>query len=145
MSSDPDGVPKPVPRWRSGLAWAITAAVLLATLTPAAWVRALRGGMEGDGGGPPLFGILPFDKLVHFALFAALAAGWTWALPARWSSFSKVLSIVAALSIGTELLQALPIIGRDAGLADGLADLIGGLSVASIFGTIRIVRREAGS
>lgn len=127
--------------WRLALAWTITAGLLAATLAPASWIAFLRGGGPGEEHvSAVLFGLVPFDKFVHFSLFAALSTAWVGALPPRWSTFGKVLAIVVVLAVGTELLQGLPIIARDGGVADGLADLIGGGSALAVLGLARFRR-----
>ena len=65
---------------------------------------------------------LPEDKLQHFAGFLALGV-----LGIGWVT-KRSLPMVAALAIlggAIEVLQAVPAIGRDAELADWIADLAG--------------------
>ena len=61
------------------------------------------------------------DKLVHFGLFALLALTGRWA-GVRWRGLAVVLVGYAAVS---EVLQGTDLIGRDASVADLLADCAG--------------------
>lgn len=130
---------RPGPGWRWALAAALTTAVVLATLMPASWIQFLRRTGAGESEIPSLlFGFIPFDKAVHFSLFGVTAAAWVSAFSARWRSLGLVLLIIVVLAAGTELLQALPMIGRDGGLDDGLADMLGGMSAIVVVGLLRI-------
>jgi hypothetical protein len=61
------------------------------------------------------------DKVVHLALFAALAASGRWAgVGAR--ALAVLLLAYAALS---EVVQGLPALGRSTSLADWVADAVG--------------------
>jgi VanZ family protein len=65
---------------------------------------------------------LAHDKLQHFASFLALGLlglGWV-----TWQSFVMIVAL-ALLGGAVELLQALPMIGRDADVFDWVADLMG--------------------
>jgi hypothetical protein len=61
------------------------------------------------------------DKLVHLLLFAALA------ITARWAGMGVRLAAVLlpAYAAASELLQALPALGRSADLLDWVADAAG--------------------
>ncbi|MGY1844232.1 VanZ family protein [Modestobacter sp. SYSU DS0875] len=61
------------------------------------------------------------DKLVHLLLFAALAGSGRWAGIGR-AVLAGALVLYAAVS---ELLQATDLVGRDASVADLLADVVG--------------------
>jgi hypothetical protein len=58
------------------------------------------------------------DKLVHVLLFAALA------VTARWAGIGvrAVAGLLLGYAAASELLQALPVLGRSAELVDWLAD-----------------------
>lgn len=75
------------------------------------------------------------DKLVHAGLFAVFSVLWMWAgrSPKRWS---RVLAGGLGLAILTELVQGMPVIGRDSDLLDALADVFGALIG---FGFYRVV------
>ena len=61
------------------------------------------------------------DKVVHAALFLALAA------TGRWASLRTGLlgPALVAYAAGSEVLQGLPAIGRTSSVADWLADVVG--------------------
>ncbi|MGY1857428.1 VanZ family protein [Modestobacter sp. SYSU DS0290] len=61
------------------------------------------------------------DKLVHLLLFAVLAVSGRWAGVGR-SALAGILVLYAAVS---ELLQGTDLVGRDASVADLLADVVG--------------------
>ena len=61
------------------------------------------------------------DKLVHLGLFALLALTGRWA-GVRWRVLAVVLAGYAA---GSEVLQGTDLVGRDASVADLLADCAG--------------------
>ena len=61
------------------------------------------------------------DKLIHFALFAVLAATGRWAGIAR-RAFARGLVLYAG---GGELLQGADLVNRDASVGDRLADSAG--------------------
>ena len=68
---------------------------------------------------------LPFsDLIVHFSLFAIFAASWVRAGRWPWRWVVVPLSGII-LAVGTEWAQGLPIINRDPGVLDALADVIG--------------------
>ena len=64
------------------------------------------------------------DKVVHFSLFAVLAATGRWA-GARRSLLAGALVLYGALS---ELLQGIPALHRDPAVGDWLADVLGTLA-----------------
>ena len=108
----PEGGARPAGQPRPGgrAATASFAAVALASL----WVL-----FAPSQGGPQLFD--GADKLVHLALFAALAA------TARWRSGPRVLVLlaVAAYAPASELVQAGLLPDRSGGPYDVVADLLG--------------------
>ena len=61
------------------------------------------------------------DKLVHFTLFAVLA------LSGRWAGVGRTVLAVLLVpyAAGSELLQGTDLVGRDASVADLLADSAG--------------------
>jgi VanZ family protein len=103
---------------RVGLALAWTALILALCLTPSAWLP------RPESHGTRVFMIPHFDKIVHATLFAGFGLLWIGALvsPRRWVG---VLIAGLLLSLGTEVLQAIPFIDRDPNLFDGLADAAG--------------------
>ncbi len=64
------------------------------------------------------------DKAVHLGIFAVFAVLWMRAGTSG-SRAGKVLILGLALAVVSELGQNLPIVNRDAGLPDGLADALG--------------------
>jgi VanZ family protein len=82
-------------------------------------------GMLTPGGGgehPRAFPHL--DKVVHAGVFTVFGVLWLLSIPGK-SRFLVVLAAGAALAGATEYGQSLPIIGRDADVADGVADVVG--------------------
>lgn len=84
----------------------------------------LPGRMLPGGESSPHIPIPDFDKLVHFSMFFLFSALWLWGRSAR-ARLLWVLIGGLALAALSELGQALPMIGRDASIFDGLADLVG--------------------
>src|SRR4051794_4409682 len=115
-----------VPRWRLLPAWAVTAFVLFVCLAPSPWVRyLLRGRSEKDAG---IVRKVPhFDKLIHGGIFAAFAGTWAWATRPTRSTRARVLAATMAMAAGTEAMQMIPVLERDADVADLAADTGGGL------------------
>ena len=73
------------------------------------------------------------DKVVHFLLFAGFVFLWWQAWEERPARLARIVGAGIALAVLTELGQAIPILGRDAGLDDLVADLAGcGLAVVGI-------------
>jgi VanZ family protein len=102
--------PPRTPAVRGALAWGVFAAVVLVSLAvlfaPASDVPSAPAGV---------------DKVVHLALFAALAASGRWAgIGAR--ALAVLLLGYAAVS---EVVQGLPALGRSMSLADWVADAVG--------------------
>jgi VanZ family protein len=75
---------------------------------------------------------LPHDKLQHFASFLALGIlGFGWV-----STRSSIMFVaLAALGGAIELVQPLPLFGRDGDVLDWLADLTG---IAAAFAIVTI-------
>src|SRR3954470_24889646 len=61
------------------------------------------------------------DKLVHGTLFAALA------LTGRWAGLGRgvLTALLLLYAAGSELLQGIPALERDASVGDWLADVVG--------------------
>ena len=87
---------------------------------------------------PSLFRMLHIDKVVHFGIFAVFAFLWRLASNSRATLLIAVVGVVFA--IVTELVQDLPIVGRDADVWDGLADSAGVLT-GLVFGSLMTARR----
>ena len=78
---------------------------------------------EAQGGGT--FLQLPhFDKLVHGMSFAIFALLWMRVFVGRCRAI-WVFGVGSLLAALTELVQELPMVGRDASFGDGFADLVG--------------------
>lgn len=106
------------------LACGYTAALMIAMCVPVPQVE-------------PGAGLAPLDKLVHAAAFALLAALWSLALRPHSRALPRVIIIVAAIALCTELLQlCLPYRGGDA--RDFVADLVGGASYLAAAGARRL-------
>jgi VanZ family protein len=114
---------------RSRLAWAWTVVILALCWIP----RAYLGSVEHS---PKPFFVPNFDKVVHLGIFAVFAFLWM-----RVGSSSRrgwwVLLAGVALAVVSELGQDLPIVNRDANLADGLADTLGVIVGLMAFGLFR--------
>lgn len=67
------------------------------------------------------------DKLVHFGLFVVFAILWLRVRPSR-RRFVWVATAGFVLAAVTEIVQGLPIIGRDTSVADMLTDALGALA-----------------
>jgi len=68
-------------------------------------------------------GLIPWDKAKHFIVFYVLTTLAVIALPA--SRFWRIGVVLLGFGVLIEVLQALPIIGRDASGGDILADACG--------------------
>ncbi|MEO6810444.1 MAG: VanZ family protein [Isosphaeraceae bacterium] len=64
------------------------------------------------------------DKAIHFSMFFLISTLWLWGRPTR-TRLLWVLIGGLALAVVSELGQDLPMIGREASVLDGLADLMG--------------------
>ncbi|PIB93825.1 hypothetical protein [Caulobacter sp. FWC2] len=78
-------------------------------------------------------GLIPWDKAKHFIVFYGLTFLATAALPK--SRFWKIGLVLLGFGIGIEILQGLPIIGRDADFFDVVADTCG---IGFFFGPILV-------
>jgi VanZ family protein len=80
------------------------------------------------------------DKVNHFGAFAVLTGLARFAYPGRrgWT----ILAAMLGVGVGIELLQALPVIGRDAEIGDVVADLSGAFTVLVLHRLMR-GRRQA--
>jgi VanZ family protein len=83
-------------------------------------------------------GLIPWDKAKHFIVFYVLTSLAVVALPA--SRFWRIGAVLLAFGGLIEILQALPVIGRDASAGDILADACG---VCAVFGPMLIARWRA--
>jgi VanZ family protein len=114
---------------RSRPAWAWTVVILALCWIPRIYLGAIEHSPK------PLF-VPNFDKLVHLGIFAVFAVLWM-----RVGSSSRrgwwVLLAGVALAVVSELGQDLPIVNRDANLADGLADTVGVILGLLAFGLAR--------
>jgi len=113
---------------RAFLAWSWTASILALCWFP-------RSLMPVKEAGPGPIGIPHLDKVVHFGLFAVFALLWA---RATGHQLRRVFLAGCGLAILTELGQMVPVVGRDAGLDDGLADVVG---VAAGLGAYLLSRR----
>ncbi|OYX04626.1 MAG: hypothetical protein B7Z12_05985 [Caulobacter vibrioides] len=76
-------------------------------------------------------GLIPWDKAKHFIVFYGLTFLAAMALPkSRWW---KIAAVLLAFGVGIEVLQGLPIVGRDADVFDIVADALG---IGFFFGPI---------
>lgn len=80
-------------------------------------------------------GLIPWDKAKHFIVFYGLTFLATMALPK--SRYWKIGVVLLAFGIGIEILQGLPIVGRDADIFDIVADTLG---IGFFFGPIITTR-----
>ena len=85
-------------------------------------------------------GLIPWDKAKHFIVFYGLTFLARVALPR--SRFWKIGIVLLAYGVVIEILQGLPIVGRDADVFDVVAD---GLGIGFYFGPVIVsqwLRRE---
>ncbi|WP_066686058.1 VanZ family protein [Caulobacter sp. CCH9-E1] len=80
-------------------------------------------------------GLIPWDKAKHFIVFYGLTFLATMALPR--SRYWKIGAVLLGFGIAIEILQGLPIVGRDADVFDIVADTLG---VGFFFGPIVATR-----
>jgi VanZ family protein len=81
------------------------------------------------------------DKLVHFSLFAVLA------LTGRWAGIGRgvLAGLLVVYAAGSELLQGTDLVGRDASVADLVADsagVVAGLLLWRLTASRRTSRRS---
>lgn len=80
-------------------------------------------------------GLIPWDKAKHFIVFYGLTFLAVVALPrSRWW---KIAVVLLAFGVGIEILQGLPIVGRDADAFDIVADTLG---IGFFFGPIIVAQ-----
>lgn len=91
---------------------------------------------SGDDPGHGLLDIPYFDKVVHFGVFVGFAVLWHLAASGARRSF-QIVAWGIGLAILTEVVQQLPLIGRESGLDDAAFDVAG-----LLLGTL-IMRRLA--
>jgi len=80
------------------------------------------------------FEIPNLDKLVHCGIFVIFSILWLRVQSLR-RRFGRVAFGGVVLAVVTELVQQLPIVGRDASVADALTDVIGvliGIAIAPL-------------
>lgn len=115
MPSQPTSLPRPGGRnptdeRASPLCWLVAALILIAC-----WIPARR---------MPVVERVPLvphaDKAVHFGMFALYGC-----VVMLGGKRSAMLSLGIVLAVVSELGQATPLVGRDASLGDGAADLFG--------------------
>jgi hypothetical protein len=95
--------------------WTLT--ILALCLLPGVWINEVEKGSSW-------FKLPNLDKLVHSGIFVLFSILWL----RVGSSRSRYIGVVVgglALGAGTELLQNLPIVGRDGNLSDALTDFAG--------------------
>jgi hypothetical protein len=81
-----------------------------------------------------LWKISHFDKIIHCAMFASFSVLWLRAGESRWR-YAWVVFTGVGLAALTEIVQALPMVGRQAEMADFGTDLFGiviGILAASL-------------
>lgn len=110
-----------IPRKINRLGFAVFVAAVVFTL-----YAALAPGDDSQG-------LIPWDKAKHFIVFYGLTFLATLALPR--SRFWKIGIVLLGFGIGIEILQGLPIIGRDADVFDVVADTCG---IGFFFGPILV-------
>jgi hypothetical protein len=93
---------------------------------------------SGDDTGRRLFDIPYFDKIVHFGVFLVFAVLWHLATSGPRRSF-QIIAWGTGLAILTEVVQQLPLVGRESDLDDVACDVAG-----LLLGTL-IMRRLAAS
>ena len=90
--------------------------------------------MQGVEKDSSLFEIPNLDKVVHWGIFLLFGLFWLRVGSSRWR-FLWVALAGLVLAVVSEVVQSLPIIGRDGSVADGVTDLIGvllGLALAPV-------------
>ncbi|WP_454761387.1 hypothetical protein [Caulobacter segnis] len=80
-------------------------------------------------------GLIPWDKAKHFIVFYGLTFLASVALPR--SRPWKIGAVLLAFGVGIEILQGLPIVGRDADVFDIVADTLG---IGFYFGPIIVTQ-----
>ena len=106
-----------VKKLRLGMALLWTIAILAVCWSPAYWFHEVERQSSW-------FTIPNFDKAIHWSIFAGFAVLWIRVATLRrrylWVSLAGL-----ALAAVTELVQNLPLIGRDGNLGDALGDILG--------------------
>ncbi|NQE63232.1 hypothetical protein E1H18_3488 [Caulobacter sp. RHG1] len=80
-------------------------------------------------------GLIPWDKAKHFIVFYGLTFLATMALPK--SRPWKIGAVLLAFGVAIEIIQGLPIVGRDCDVFDVVADVLG---IGFFFGPIIVTR-----
>ena len=92
-------------------------------------------GIEIQGDDSRYLRIPHLDKVVHAGMFALF--GWLWTIAAGGGRRGwAVLAAGLVMAVGTEVVQGLPMVGRDPDVWDGLADTVGvtiGIASASFW------------
>jgi hypothetical protein len=87
------------------------------------WIpMSLLGSDGGTGGG--IFDIPYFDKIVHFGVFVGFAVLWHLATTGPRQSL-RIIAWGIGLAILTEVVQQLPLIGRQSDVEDAACDVAG--------------------
>jgi VanZ family protein len=71
------------------------------------------------------FAVNHFDKAVHCGVFLGFAVLWARVWPFRRRRYAWVGVMGLGLAALTEIGQLLPVVGRDASVADGATDMLG--------------------
>ena len=99
----------------TAVVWTLTIVALC--LLPGFWINEVEKGSSW-------FQLPNFDKLVHSVIFVLFSILWLRVGSSR-SRYMWVVVGGLALGAGTELLQNLPVVGRDGNLSDALTDVAG--------------------
>lgn len=119
------------------IAWGWTLFILLACWFPANHLP-IR---EATDGSLWKLKIPHFDKVVHFGFFAVFAILWLQVKSTR-VTFTRVLLAGLGLALISEVGQAHPYVGRDAGLDDVVADLLGLIVATTLMTLPRFARKR---
>ena len=101
-----------------------------------AWTLAILAACSIPGRDIPSVGIMQFDKVAHFGMFAGFGGVWLWAL--RGALAAKrwwVLGTGIAYAIGTEIYQGFLPFDRTPDPFDALANLAGLLTAIVLYQT----------
>jgi len=103
--------------FRAAMAALWTLVILALCWMPGTWVHEV-------GKGSPWFTIPDFDKVVHWGIFSVFSVLWLRVGQSR-GRYAWVVLAGVALAAGSEMVQNLPIVGRDGEMADFWTDLFG--------------------
>ena len=113
----PPKAPTDVSRFRLAMAIMWTVVIMMLCWLPGPMIQVL----EGDSS---WFTIPDLDKVIHAGIFVVFSILWVRALSSR-SRFTWVALAGLGLAAVTELVQNLPIVGRDGEISDALTDVAG--------------------